>query len=520
MNQNKLTFQSQNLIVDYLEFKFNVLPEFIKQKIVQSFFKLGFNSFNVDKKYRDPVQDSIQTNSNNQYQIQFVVNISSYWNGICVAFPGNSAALFYQLSKEKKIDWNLFDSANINRFDLNYIRPIDPSQERQVVDFFKQSEQIIHSKGINARINSTKKELSLKIASKRSNRSAKIYDVGRKGQFLKFEMEIRRTLIANYKSDFLINDFEKIEDLLTREFLNYFWKLLPLKNNYTDWLSQRIRPIVNNTRVSIQPYISTDYIKSDRSKLSQVSLKNFIMFLKFIRFTKELEYEIQKFDNILYRVLVFRVKDFSDVCDSMFKSDNNYYKISQVKQFLRQLQENIFLEIFNDSDFIQILALDNQSIIEMDRLTGIPRVTLFKQPRSNYLVARIVLLEDLFHYGYPFRIPDLFELDLNNRKLSKYENLVRVEFIKTFSSRDVEKPFYIREFLNTYKISNQKIKEIKQIFIDIIHIFQQYQLIEKEGLLMPNRSPINIYDLNTSNISDGVILYEKITTNLFLTDKV
>jgi len=510
MRQNKLTFQSQNLIVDYLEFKFNVLPEFIKQRIVQSFFKLGFNSFDVDKKYRDPVQDSIQTNSNNQYQIQFVVNISSYWNGVCVAFPGNSAALFYQLSKEKKIDWNLFDSANINRFDLNYIRTIDPSQERQVVDFFKQSERIIHSKGINARINSTKKELSLKIASKRSNRSAKIYDVGRKGQFLKFEMEIRRTLIADYKSDFLTNDFEKIEDLLTRKFLNYFWKLLPLKNNYTDWLSQRIRPIVNDTKVSIQPYISTDYIKSDRSKLSPVSLKNFIMFLKFIRFTKELEYEIQKFDNILYRVLVFRVKDFSDVCDSMFKSDNNYYKISQVKKFLRQLQENIFLEIFNDSDFVQILALNNQSVIQMDRLTGIPRVTLFKQPRSKYLLARVVMMDDLFYYLYPFRLPDLFK-----GNLTKHDRLVRVEFIKTFSSKDLEKSFHLREFFNVYKISNQKIKEIKQIFIDVIRIFQQHQLIEQQLLLISNRSRINISDLTTSNISDGIILYEKIDNNLY-----
>ena len=78
MNQNKLSFQSQNLIVDYLEFKFNVLPEFIKQKIVLSFFKLGFNSFDVDKKYRDPIQTRIQTNSKNQYQIQFLVNISCY----------------------------------------------------------------------------------------------------------------------------------------------------------------------------------------------------------------------------------------------------------------------------------------------------------------------------------------------------------------------------------------------------------------------------------------------------------
>ena len=77
----------------------------------------------------------------------------------------------------------------------------------------------------------------------------------------------------------------------------------------------------------------------------------------------------------------------------------------------------------------------------MDRLTSILRVTFFEQPKSNYLVARLVLLEDLFHYKYFFRIPDLFELDLNNRKLSKYENLVRVKFIKTFSSRGVEKPF-------------------------------------------------------------------------------
>jgi len=54
----------------------------------------------------------------------------------------------------------------------------------------------------------------------------------------------------------------------------------------------------------------------------------------------------------------------------------------------------------------------------------------------------------------------------------------------------------------------------------MIKIFQQYQLIEDKGLLMLNRSPINICDLNTYNISDGIILYEKITTNLFLIDEV
>ena len=75
---NKFSFKSENLVVDYFEFKFDALSKYRKQKIIEFFFKLGFNSFDVDKKYRDPVQDSIQINSKNQYQIQFLVNISCY----------------------------------------------------------------------------------------------------------------------------------------------------------------------------------------------------------------------------------------------------------------------------------------------------------------------------------------------------------------------------------------------------------------------------------------------------------
>ena len=365
----------------------------------------------------------------------------------------------------------------IFRLDLNYLRPIHPGQEPQVVDFFKQSEETIRAKGINARINSTKKELSLKIASKRSNRSAKIYDVGRQGKFLKFEMEIRRTLIANYKPDFLSNNFERIEDSLTREFLNYFSKLLPLENHYVDWLLEKVRPIANNARSSISATIYSDYIAYQRPILSALSIKYFIMFLKFISFTKNLDCEIQKLDSIDYRVIVFRVKDFTDECDSLFKSSDNSYKVKQVKHFLRQLQQNIFVEIFNDSHYMQTLASQHQTIVEMDSLAGIHRVTIFKPPESKYLLARVVMMDDLFYYLYPFRLPDLFQ-----GNLTKHERLVRVEFVKTFSSKYIEKYFYLREFFNTYKISNQKIKDIKQIFIDLIHIFQQHQLIEEHLL--------------------------------------
>lgn len=80
-----------------------------------------------------------------------------HWDGVCLAFLSKNAAFFYQLLKEKKIDWNLFSAAKINRLNLNYLRPIHPSQEHQVADFLKESEEIIRAKGINAPINSTKK---------------------------------------------------------------------------------------------------------------------------------------------------------------------------------------------------------------------------------------------------------------------------------------------------------------------------------------------------------------------------
>ena len=76
------------------------------------------------------------------------------------------------------------------------------------------------------------------------------------------------------------------------------------------------------------------------------------------------------------------------------------YKVKQVKNFLRQLQQNIFVEIFNDSHYMQTLASKHQTIVEMDSLAGIRRVTIFKPSESKYLLARVVRMDDLFYYLY------------------------------------------------------------------------------------------------------------------------
>jgi hypothetical protein len=107
---------------------------------------------------------------------------------------------------------------------------------------------------------------------------------------------------------------------------------------------------------------------------------------------------------------------------------------------------------------MQILTFEHHPIIEMDRLAGIHRVTIFKQTGSNYLLARVVLMDDLFQY--PFRFPDLFE-----GNLTKHERLVRIEFIKTFSSNMLIKPLISDNSLGPIKSLIKKSKKSNKFLL-------------------------------------------------------
>ena len=54
MKQNKLSFESEDLVVDFITFNFDSFNESIKTDISNYFFELGFNSYTVDKKYQNP----------------------------------------------------------------------------------------------------------------------------------------------------------------------------------------------------------------------------------------------------------------------------------------------------------------------------------------------------------------------------------------------------------------------------------------------------------------------------------
>ncbi len=74
MNQRKLTFDFQNLVVDYITFKFQDLDSETKTQIVDHLSNLEFNSYQESAKLSKPIQEPIQTISQNQFKALFLID--------------------------------------------------------------------------------------------------------------------------------------------------------------------------------------------------------------------------------------------------------------------------------------------------------------------------------------------------------------------------------------------------------------------------------------------------------------
>ena len=89
---------------------------------------------------------------------------------------------------------------------------------------------------------------------------------------------------------------------------------------------------------------------------------------------------------------------------------------------------------------------------------------------SIYFEADVRYME-IFYYNYPFSLPNIFQT-----KLTKDQLEVRFKFIQVFSSVNIEKVFFIQEFLSSYSsvISNQRKNNSKKYFIQLVQLFKEY----------------------------------------------
>ena len=137
-------------------------------------------------------------------------------------------------------------------------------------------------------------------------------------------------------------------------------------------------------------------------------------------------------------------------------------------------------------------------------LVAIPQVKLEKSHKLKYWVGRVWLVEELFYYNYPFYLPNI-----SQTKLTKDPFEVRFKFIQVFSSINIEKVFWVQEFIPS-KIFNQRKATIKKYFIQVIELLQNYDLVEDNYKYMSQGKIYKTSKLDVKKISEGFILYEKL----------
>lgn len=97
-------------------------------------------------------------------------------------------------------------------------------------------------------------------------------------------------------------------------------------------------------------------------------------------------------------------------------------------------------------------------------------------------------------------------------KLTKDKLEVRFQFIQVFTSVNIEKVFFIQEFLSSYSsvISNQRKNNIKKYFIQLVQLFKEHDLIEGSYKIISNGKFYNTDKLTSTNIFESFIIYEKL----------
>ena len=339
-------------------------------KISQYLFKIGFNSYQESGKLVKPAKEPILVNLKNKFEASFLVD-NPYWNGTLLHFSGLNATQFYGFAKEGLIDWTIFSSAVLSRFDLYFEPNYNTVNKASTREFLQNCQKNIKQINKDTNLEKNRKGWIFKIGNRKSNHYFRIYETKNS---LKFEYEVKGKFLQQCHLLLVENRFKEFEQKLSSKFFISFGKLLPLHYEYTDWLVFKLRPI--RKQQIFQSNLNFDYIKSE----ILIDTKSFIMFLQFLSYVQDLKFDTEYLGEIKYCKFTFRLRDFLEYQNPHFKS-TNHYQLQKLKTFFQELQTEVLISSFDDHHFQSLVA--------------IPQVKLEKPRNQKYWIAKIWLMEEL-----------------------------------------------------------------------------------------------------------------------------
>ena len=114
----------------------------------------------------------------------------------------------------------------------------------------------------------------------------------------------------------------------------------------------------------------------------------------------------------------------------------------------------------------------------------------------------------MFRYSHPFILPNLI-----TKKLTKHEVEVQFKVIQVFSSVNIAKTFWIKDFFEDYsvKLTNQQKTKMKKYFIECLQQYKKHGLIDETYKIISKGTAYSTKELTSKVISEGFIVYEKLS---------
>lgn len=131
--------------------------------------------------------------------------------------------------------------------------------------------------------------------------------------------------------------------------------------------------------------------------------------------------------------------------------------------------------------------------------------------KSNCWFLRVYIIQDLYEHAYPFMFSQSFR---------NYKNLtdcfLKLKLIQAISVKGIKKTFYLSQFLQQIKLSNQKIVEVKKDLIVLIQDLVQEAIIQDKITLVYHNTHTQDLDqdqLNFKQVNRRIkylVFYEKV----------
>ena len=480
---NVTNFDSENLKVDWISFNFKGLvdPIIIAGRLLKYFTphiliddvpSIGFHG--LKKKYKVSVR---------QY-----TGSKSYWVGTQIIFSGKGAGYFFKLIKTEIFDWNLlkFDghSLSLGRIDLCFSRPNDANHKSRLFDTFlvdSRSQVQNHTNTKYMKLEDFPDGKMLKINRRNNSRHYRVYQ---KDETARFELELKHGQTRLVQDYLFQNQLDIFEHQLAIQCFEYSGRVLRSDYPYTDWVldfqrryraTMTFRPIVCN-------YLENQIIKTQEGEKRFFHLLQFLSFVKSLKLNPFKDCEKHQIKKQLYYGLKFPLSQFVKFTGIQLSNHSDREKLLVYFSQLQKLDP--IIKVFSNMAFRSYVCF--------------PYVD-YANPSGKSWVLEVLVVEELFCFPYPFRLPKSFL-----RSGSKNDLRLKVRLMKSLAVSNQKKILDLEEFFNTINVRNDPLIQIKKNLIRLLNELVENEIIQNEVLIVlksyKNKDRL-IQNLTTSDIT-------------------